>query len=108
MPSNPYSFNLHGPRGYRAVDIQAVLEEVTGVKPKINLIQPDKLPEFFGQHVPEQYATELAEMTIACLPGGLIAPEMEKEDGAVRGSIELVGVLRKAAAGEKRERSGAL
>ena len=108
MSSSPYSFNLHGPRSYSALDVRSALEEVTGKKVRINAIEPGQLPDFFGQHIPTQYAKELAEMTTACLPGGLIAKEMEKEEGLVRGSVELVDVLRKAAKSEVgRERSGA-
>ncbi|KAK5166834.1 uncharacterized protein LTR77_007563 [Saxophila tyrrhenica] len=108
LPSSPYSVNLRGPRDYSALDVQSALQEVTGKKVKINAIKPDQLPAFFGQHVPAQYADELAEMTAACLPGGLIAKEMVQEEGVARGQIELVEVLRKAAESDLgRERSGA-
>ena len=39
-------------------------------------------------------------MTKAMMPGGLLVKDMEKEEGVVRGSIELVNVLRKFASSE--------
>jgi hypothetical protein len=100
LPSNPHSFDIHGPRSYSTLDVESALEEVTGKKPSIVSIEPDQLASFFGGKVPSQYAEELAEMTAASLPGGLLAAEMEKEDGIVRGKTELVESLRKIAAGE--------
>ena len=100
LPSKTHSFDVHGPRLYSTLEVQSALEEVTGKKPKIVSIQPDRLVSFFGEKVPNQYAEELAEMTAASLPGGLLAAEMEKEGGLVRGKTELVESLRKIAAGE--------
>lgn len=80
--------------------MKSALEEITGKSPKIISIEPDQLASFYGQKVADQYAKELAEMTVAGLPGGVFAAEMDKEDGVVRGKIELVESLRKIASGE--------
>ena len=107
LPSEPHIFDLHGPRSYSAIDVKAALEAVTGKNIKAVGIEPEKLREYYGRKVPEQYAQELVEMTISMNAGGLVAKEMEKEDGIVRGSTELVDVLRKFASGESKPASGA-
>ena len=80
--------------------MKSALEEVTGKITKMISIEPDQLASFYGQKVADQYAKELAEMTIASLPGGIFAAEMNKEDDVVRGEVELVESLRKIANGE--------
>jgi hypothetical protein len=100
LPSDPHIFDLHGPRSYSTLDVKAALEQVTGKSSKIISIEPDKLASFYGEKVADQYAKELAEMTRAGLPGGIFVAEMAKEDGVVRGEIELVESLRKIASGE--------
>ena len=100
LPSNPHSFDIHGPRSYSTLDVQSALEEVTGKKPSIVSVEPEQLASFFGEKVLNQYADELAEMTAASLPGGLLAAEMDKEEGIVKGKTELVESLRRIAVGE--------
>lgn len=100
LPANPHVVDLHGPRNYSSLDVQSALQEVTGKNARLVSIEPDQLAAFYGQKVKEQYAKELAEMTIASLPGGVLAAEMEKTEGVVRGKIELVDSLRKIANGE--------
>ena len=100
LPSSPHPFDLQGPRSYSVTDVKEALEAVSGKKITVDAIKPDRLAEFYGQTVPTQYAQELAEMTVAMLPGGLVATEMEKEEGVVRGTTELIDVFRRIAAGE--------
>ena len=100
LPASPHVVDLHGPRNYSTLEVQAALEEVAGRKAKLVSIEPDQLVSFYEQKVPQQYARELAEMTVASLPGGIIATEMEKTDGIVRGKLELVESLRMVACGE--------
>ena len=100
MPASPHIIDLHGPRHYNAIDVKAALDEVTGKRFDIAAIEPEQLLDFYGQKVPAPYAQELVEMTTACLPGGLVAKEMEKVEGIARGEIELIDVLRRIASGE--------
>ncbi|KAK3711846.1 hypothetical protein LTR37_009364 [Vermiconidia calcicola] len=101
LPSSPYIFDLHGPRSYSANDVRGALETATGKKDiEIKAIEPDKLFEYYNSKVPEKYAKGLEEMTVAMLPGGRVAGDMERPENVVRGEIELVDVLRKFASGE--------
>ena len=100
LTSSPHVVDLHGPRNYSSLDVQAALEEVTGKKAKLVSIEPGHLAAFYGQKVMERYAKELAEMTVASLPGGIIAADMDKTDGVVRGKLELVESLRMVACGD--------
>jgi hypothetical protein len=100
LPTSPHVVDLHGPRNYSTLEVQAALEEVTGKKAKLVSIEPDQLVSFYEQKVPHQYAKELAEMTVASLPGGVIATDMEKTDGIIRGKLELVESLRMVACGD--------
>ena len=107
LPSKPHVFDLHGPQSYSAIDVKAALEAVTNKNIKVVGIEPEQLLEYYGRKVPEQYAQELVEMTISMNAGGLVAKEMQKSDGVVRGSTELVDILRKFASGESKAASGA-
>lgn len=91
----PRVFTLHGPRNYSGNDVKAALEEITGKEIGLVEIEAEKLGEYYGQFVPQPYAGELAEMVRACLPGGVIASNVDEGNGeAVRGKIELKDGLR--------------
>ena len=92
--------NLHGPRNYSAGDVQAALETLTGKTVKLINIEPNGLFDYYCKFVPAASAQELVEMTMAMLPGGLIAVDMDKAENVVRGEVELVESLRKVMSGE--------
>lgn len=91
----PQVLTLHGPKSYSGNDVKAALEEITGKKIGLVEIKAQNLSEYYGQHIPQPYAGELAEMVVACLPGGIIESGLEKGDGeVVRGKTELKDGLR--------------
>ena len=99
LPSKPHIFDLHGPSSYSAIDVKTALEAVTGHTIDVRAISPDQLLGYYSRKVSAAYAQELMEMTLAMNAGGLVAVDMEKDEGVLRGAIELVDVLRKYASG---------
>lgn len=103
LPTSPYAFEIHGPRGYSMLDLQHALATVTGrALPRIDAIEPDRLIDFFKRKLPASKAREVAEMTLALNGGGLLAAQMAGEigHGAVRGETELVDTLSRLQSGE--------
>ena len=90
---SPYVFDLHGPRSYSANDIRTALEEITGKKINIVAIESEQLLGLYSSKVPAPQDQELVDMTVAMLPGGILATQMEKQDDVVRGTSELADVL---------------
>ena len=99
LPSKPHIFDLHGPSSYSAIEVKTALEAVTGQTIDVRAISPDQLLGYYSRKVPAMYAQELVEMTLAMNGGGLVAMEMEKDEGVLRGDIELVDVMHKYASG---------
>ena len=73
---------------------------MTGKTIKLIDIEPDGLLDYYCKHVPVWSAHEIVEMTLAMLPGGLIAIDMDRAENVVRGEIGLVESLRKVMSGE--------
>ncbi|RYP60290.1 hypothetical protein DL769_008187 [Monosporascus sp. CRB-8-3] len=97
-PTRPYVFHITGPRNYSSLDVKAAAEEVTGKKIDLVTVAKDDLVGFFAQQVPPPMAAELAEMTVATLPGGLIAKDFHRYDDSgntYKGRVELVDALRR-------------
>jgi len=101
LPARPYVLDLHGPRAYSGLDIQQALEEAVGVKARIHVIQPKDLFDHYSEKLPANMAQEVTEMTVAANGGGLLSTdELESKDQVVvRGSIELVDILKQLASG---------
>lgn len=79
--------------------MKKALDGATGKDSKIVAVAAKDLSAHFGGMVPAPYADELVEMMTACLPEGLIAPEMESEQGIVRGKTDFVEVLHNIVSG---------
>ncbi|RYP90307.1 hypothetical protein DL770_003603 [Monosporascus sp. CRB-9-2] len=97
LPARPYVFYITGPRNYSSLDVKAAVEEVTGKKIDIVTVAKEDLVAFYSKQVPALNAAELAEMTVASLPGGLLEKDfLQDDDGnTYRGRIELVDALRR-------------
>jgi hypothetical protein len=91
---SPHYFNVFGPRAYGSVDLKDVVEEITGKKVELKLVEEDQLLDYWKQIVPEVYAEEFKEMTTSGLPGGVIAEDWVYDEKTVRGEQELVDALR--------------
>ncbi|RYP75192.1 hypothetical protein DL771_002517 [Monosporascus sp. 5C6A] len=97
-PARPYVFYMTGPRNYSSLDVKAAVEEVTGKKIDLVTVAKDDLIAFFSNQVPAPMAAELAEMTVATLPGGLIAKgfhDYDDDGNTYKGRVELVDALRR-------------
>ncbi|RYP05834.1 hypothetical protein DL764_003545 [Monosporascus ibericus] len=98
LPARPYVFYITGPRNYSSLDVKAAAEEVTGKKIDLVTIPKDDLVTFFSKQVGAPIAAELAEMTVATLPGGLIAKDLhvyDNDKNTYKGRVELVDALRR-------------
>ncbi|KAM5344244.1 hypothetical protein ACJ41O_012781 [Fusarium nematophilum] len=93
--TSPHYFDLYGPRLYSSVDVKEAVEEVTGKKVELVLIERDHLAEFFGQQVPRAHVQQMVDMTTAALPGGIMAGDFVENEDTVRGRDELVETLRR-------------
>lgn len=100
LPHVPYNLTLHGPRSYSAMDVKEAVETLMGQEVALDTIDPSQLSDFFRQKVAPQYASELAEMIIAMLPGGVLAEDMAVTQGVVRGTTSLREGLKKYVSGE--------
>ncbi|KAF4964379.1 hypothetical protein FSARC_7678 [Fusarium sarcochroum] len=91
---SPHYFKLFGPRFYSSIDLKEAVEEVTGKKVELELVERDQLLDYWKGIVPEVYAQEFMDMTTAGLPGGVIAENFVYDDNTVKGRQELVDSLR--------------
>ncbi|KAF7562638.1 hypothetical protein G7046_g1474 [Stylonectria norvegica] len=91
---SPYFFDLFGPRHYSANDVKAAVEEITKKKAELMAIEQSQLADFYGQQIPSAHVQDMVEMTVAALPGGIMAGEFEREVNVVKGKTELVDALR--------------
>ena len=89
---------LLGPRLYSSLDIKQAVEEITGKKADMKVVEKEDLPRWFENFVPKSYAQESAELVISMLPGGILAEEdVMYTDDTVRGKLEMVDALRRVA-----------
>ncbi|KAF5248973.1 hypothetical protein FAUST_53 [Fusarium austroamericanum] len=91
---SPHYLNVFGPRVYGSVDLKEIVEEVTGKKFELKLVEEDQLLDYWKQIVPEAHVEEFKEMTTAGLSGGVIAKDFVYDETTVRGEQELVDALR--------------
>ncbi|RYP44098.1 hypothetical protein DL768_009402 [Monosporascus sp. mg162] len=98
LPARPYVFYITGPRNYSSLDVKAAVEEVTGKKIDVVIVAKDDLVAYFSKQVPAPLAAELAEMTVATSPGGLIAKDFNDYDNdgnTYKGRVELVDAFQR-------------
>ncbi|KAG8673527.1 hypothetical protein FPOAC2_06972 [Fusarium poae] len=91
---SPHYFNIFGPRAYGSVDLKETVEEITGKKVELKLVEEDQLLDYWKQIVPVAHAEEFKEMTTAGFAGGVIAKDFVYDEKTVRGEQELVDALR--------------
>ncbi|KAF4451360.1 hypothetical protein F53441_5626 [Fusarium austroafricanum] len=91
---SPHYFNVFGPRSYGSLDLREVVEEITGKKVELKLVETDQLLDYWKQIVPEAYAQEFKEMTTAGSEDGVIAKSFVYDESTIRGKVELLDGLR--------------
>lgn len=91
---SPHYFKVFGPRAYGSLDLKEAVEEITGKKYELKLVEKDQLLDYWKQIVPEFYAEEFKEMTTCGLADGIIAKNFVYDENTVRGKVELVDALR--------------
>ncbi|CAJ0550412.1 Ff.00g103420.m01.CDS01 [Fusarium sp. VM40] len=91
---SPHYWNLFGPRTYGSADLKDAVEEITGKKVELVLVEEDQLLDYWKQIVPEAYAEDFKEMTTSGLPGGAIVKDFVYDENTIKGKQELVDGLR--------------
>ena len=91
---SPHYYTLFGPRAYGATDLKEVVEEITGKKVELKLVEKDELLDYWKQIVPEAHAEEFKEMTVASLGDGVIGKNTKYDENTVVGEQELADALR--------------
>ncbi|RBR07312.1 uncharacterized protein FIESC28_10718 [Fusarium coffeatum] len=91
---SPHYYKLFGPRAYGANDLKEAVEEITGKKVELKLVEKDQLLDYWKQIVPEAHAEEFKEMTVAGLGDGVIGKDIKYDENTVVGEQELVDALR--------------
>ena len=91
---SPHYYKLFGPRAYGANDPKEAVEEITGKKVELKLVEKDQLLDYWKQIVPEAHAEEFKEMTVAGLGDGIIGKDIKYDENTVVGEQGLVDALR--------------
>jgi uncharacterized protein YbjT (DUF2867 family) len=88
---SPHIYELHGPRDYSPLDVQAAIRKALGRSVEIKAIGPDDLVPFYEKFFPPGIVGEWVEMARTFLPGGyaLTHPPPEEEAEVVRGLVDL-------------------
>ncbi|KAK1758943.1 hypothetical protein QBC47DRAFT_370795 [Echria macrotheca] len=95
LKSNPYIFDLVGPRPYTSLDVQRAWEEATGKTLEMRPVGKDGLAEFYGHVFPPVVAKRYTEMNLSFLPGGIIYEQSQPTGEVRKGRVELVDEFRK-------------
>jgi hypothetical protein len=88
---------LLGSRLYSSLDVRHAVEEITGKKAEMRVVEKEDLPQWFEGHVPKPYAQELAELVTSLLPGGILEEDVVYSEDTIRGKVEMVDALRRVA-----------
>ncbi|KAE8412938.1 hypothetical protein BDV36DRAFT_269889 [Aspergillus pseudocaelatus] len=102
IPESPYVVDVHGPSSYTPKDVQKAFEEVVGKEVELRLVEKKDLSQFFAGFLPKNVAEAFTEMTIAFLPGGIMAnanAENSSSDRVWRGKTELTEAIRELCEG---------
>ncbi|KAE8357853.1 hypothetical protein BDV27DRAFT_78086 [Aspergillus caelatus] len=102
IPESPYIVDVHGPSSYTPKDVQKAFEEVVGKEVELRLVEKKDLSQFFAGFLPKNVADAFTEMTIAFLPGGIMAnanAENSSSDRVWRGKTELTEAIRELCEG---------
>ncbi|KAJ6440590.1 Major facilitator superfamily domain, general substrate transporter [Purpureocillium lavendulum] len=97
-PDRPYVYELHGPRHYTPLDVQAAFSKAVGKQVAVKPVEKGELHGFYSQVFPPAIVDEWVEMSTSFLDGGAMAAD--KVDytkvNVVRGQTELDEALREA------------
>lgn len=99
-PAKPYVFELHGPRRYTPLDVQAAFSKALKRKVKVKPVEKDQLHDLFSKVFPPPIFGEWVEMATSFLPGGIMPADAVNYDDVivVHGATELDTALEAAIA----------
>ncbi|KAK4454489.1 hypothetical protein QBC34DRAFT_393528 [Podospora aff. communis PSN243] len=95
LKSNPYIFELHGPRFYSSIDVQKAFSEAAGKEIELRSVPKEGLLEFFGHFLGPVRAQEYVDMTLGFLPGGIMYEDPQPTGEIRKGKTELVDVFKR-------------
>jgi uncharacterized protein YbjT (DUF2867 family) len=94
LKSNPYIFELHGPRLYSSIDTQKAFSEAAGREIELRSVPKEGLLEFFGHFLGPLRAQTYVDMTVGFLPGGIIYENPQPTAEVRKGKTELLDVFK--------------
>lgn len=97
-PVKPYTFELHGPRGYTSKDVHAAFNAALGKEVGMELVPPEGLADYFGTFLPPDDVPLFVDMTKGFLPGGVMLSPNKPAINIVRGKTDLNDAIKAAVA----------
>ncbi|PWI75656.1 putative nucleoside-diphosphate-sugar epimerase [Purpureocillium lilacinum] len=97
-PSKPHVYELHGPRRYTPLDVQAAFSKAVGKQVAVKPVEKSELHGFYSQVFPPEIVGEWVEMSTSFLEGGVMAADKVDYSNVnvVNGRTELDEALGKA------------
>lgn len=97
-PSKPHVYELHGPRRYTPLDVQAAFSKAVGKQVAVKPVEKSELHSFYSQVFPPEIVGEWVEMSTSFLEGGVMAADKVDYSNVnvVNGRTELDEALGKA------------
>ncbi|KAK4091620.1 hypothetical protein Purlil1_4050 [Purpureocillium lilacinum] len=97
-PSKPHIYELHGPRRYTPLDVQAAFSKAVGKQVAVKPVEKSELHGFYSQVFPPEIVGEWVEMSTSFLEGGVMAADKVDYSNVnvVNGRTELDEALGKA------------
>ncbi|OAQ75218.1 nucleoside-diphosphate-sugar epimerase [Purpureocillium lilacinum] len=74
-PSKPHIYELHGPRRYTPLDVQAAFSKAVGKQVAVKPVEKSELHGFYSQVFPPEIVGEWVEMSTSFLEGGVMAAD---------------------------------
>ncbi|KAH8755321.1 hypothetical protein F5883DRAFT_469264 [Diaporthe sp. PMI_573] len=89
----PHVTELQGPQDYSSLDVKQALEEVTGKKIELRVVEPDSVASFFGALFPPHVVPLYVEMNTTLLPGSPLLNDPANDTPVHRGSDTLATAI---------------
>ncbi|KAJ5601775.1 hypothetical protein N7510_011309 [Penicillium lagena] len=75
LSRKPYIIELHGPKKYSPLDVQAAFTRVLGKEVEVRPVEKDNLRQFYAQIFPPQILDYWVEMATSILPDGKLGTD---------------------------------
>ncbi|KHN95033.1 NAD(P)-binding domain protein [Metarhizium album ARSEF 1941] len=96
-PKKPHVFELHGPRMYSPLHVQAAFSDALGKQVAVKPVAKGDLYGYYRRIFPDDVVPEWVEMTCSFLPGGVMKPgHVEEGTEVVNGKTELADAVKTA------------